>query len=241
MIDLWGLFVEPVLAYGFMRDGLMAAAVVGTTSAVLSCLLVVRGQALLGDAISHSVLLGVVVGYLVGGELGIVIGALAVAMLTGVGITYITRNAPFRADTSMGIVFTVIGFGFKVRTSAPAASVVAGAETGEKGWQRLSRSVHPSRPLETIVRAVNALPMLLARGCGVFAVKASRCDYPTTTSTPKRRVDTRRPTDTSGAQAKPLPSPTRPRAACWRTPHPGAAPRPRSPRAHAAACGGRRG
>lgn len=108
MADLWGLFVEPVLLYGFMRDGLMAAAVVGTTSAVLSCLLVVRGQALLGDAISHSVLLGVVVGYLLGGELGIVLGALFVAMLTGAGITYITRNAPFRADTSMGILFTVL-------------------------------------------------------------------------------------------------------------------------------------
>jgi len=108
MPDLWMFFVEPVLTYGFMRDGLMAAAMVGTTSAILSCLLVVRGQALLGDAISHSVLLGVVVGYLVGGELGIVIGALAIAMLTGAGITYITRNAPFRAETSMGILFTVM-------------------------------------------------------------------------------------------------------------------------------------
>ncbi len=107
MIALGGLLVEPVLQYGFMRAGLLAAVVVGLTCAVLSCLLVVRGQALLGDAISHAVLLGVVVGYLVGGELGVLGGALVVAVLTGAAIAYVTEHAPFRADTSMGVLFTV--------------------------------------------------------------------------------------------------------------------------------------
>jgi ABC-type Mn2+/Zn2+ transport system permease subunit len=101
------LLVDPLVQYGFMRTGLVAALTVGATSAVLSCLLVVRGQALLGDAISHAVLLGVVLGYLVGGELGILGGAMLVAVATGAGITYVTQHAPFRADTSMGVVFTV--------------------------------------------------------------------------------------------------------------------------------------
>jgi manganese transport system permease protein len=101
------LLVEPLVQYGFMRTGLVAALTVGATSAVLSCLLVVRGQALLGDAISHAVLLGVVLGYLVGGELGILGGAMLVAVAAGAAITYITQHAPFRADTSMGVVFTV--------------------------------------------------------------------------------------------------------------------------------------
>lgn len=100
------LLVDPVLQYGFMQAGLVAAMVVGVTCAVLSCLLVVRGQALLGDAISHAVLLGVVVGYLLGGEVGILAGALAVAVLTGAAIAYVTQHAPFRADTSMGVLFT---------------------------------------------------------------------------------------------------------------------------------------
>lgn len=100
------LLVDPVLQYGFMQAGLIAAMVVGVTCAVLSCLLVVRGQALLGDAISHAVLLGVVVGYLLGGEVGILAGALAVAVLTGAAIAYVTQHAPFRADTSMGVLFT---------------------------------------------------------------------------------------------------------------------------------------
>jgi ABC-type Mn2+/Zn2+ transport system permease subunit len=101
------LLIEPVASYGFMRSGLVAATVVGVTCAVLSCLLVVRGQALLGDAISHAVLLGVVLGFLIGGEVGILAGAMVVAVLTGAAIAYVTQHAPFRADTSMGVLFTV--------------------------------------------------------------------------------------------------------------------------------------
>lgn len=108
MSEPLALLVEPLLSYGFMRYGLAAAAIVGMTCSLLSCLLVIRGQALLGDAISHAVLLGVVVGHLLGGELGIPLGALVAAVLAGSMVTYITRNAPFRSDTSMGIVFTVM-------------------------------------------------------------------------------------------------------------------------------------
>lgn len=102
------LLVDPLVNYGFMRVGIVTAAVVGVTCAVLSCLLVVRGQALLGDAISHAVLFGVVLGYLVGGEAGIPVGALIVAIGSGTAIVYVTRHAPFQADTAMGVVFTVL-------------------------------------------------------------------------------------------------------------------------------------
>ena len=100
------LLIHPVVEYGFMRAGLVAAMTVGVTSAILSCLLVVRGQALLGDAISHAVLLGVVLGYLALGTGGILAGALIVAMLTGAGISYLARYAPFRSDAAMGVVFS---------------------------------------------------------------------------------------------------------------------------------------
>lgn len=107
MSFLTELLIDPLTQYGFMRVGLAAAALVGVTSAVLSCLLVVRGEALLGDAISHAVLLGVVIGYLVAGQLGIPLGAMVVAVLTGAAITLVTQVAPFRADTAMGVLFTV--------------------------------------------------------------------------------------------------------------------------------------
>lgn len=106
MSEIVELVIGPVAQYAFMRVGLAAAVVVGVTSAVLSCLLVVRGQALLGDAISHAVLLGVVLGYLVGGPLGILWGAMAVAVATGAAISYVARHAPIRSDAAMGILFT---------------------------------------------------------------------------------------------------------------------------------------
>jgi ABC-type Mn2+/Zn2+ transport system permease subunit len=98
--------IDPAVSYGFFRTGLAAAALVGVTSAVLSCLLVVRGQALLGDAISHAVLLGVAVGYLAGREVGVFWGALAAGVLSGVAITAIERRVPVKRDAAMGIVFT---------------------------------------------------------------------------------------------------------------------------------------
>lgn len=100
------VFIDPILQYGFMRMGLAAAVIVGVSSAVLSCLLVVRHQALLGDAISHAVLLGVAVGYLVAESAGILGGALVVAVSTGLVITYVERHSPVKLDAVMGIVFT---------------------------------------------------------------------------------------------------------------------------------------
>ena len=103
MIDF---LIDPLVQYGFMRIGLLAAVTVGLTSAVLSCLLVVRHQALLGDAISHAVLLGVAVGYLFAQTAGIFWGALVVAVLSGMAITYIERHSPVKLDAVMGIIFT---------------------------------------------------------------------------------------------------------------------------------------
>ncbi len=103
MIDF---LLDPLIQYGFMRIGLVAAVTVGLTSAVLSCLLVVRHQALLGDAISHAVLLGVAVGYLFAQTTGIFWGALVVAVLSGMAITYIERHSPVKLDAVMGIIFT---------------------------------------------------------------------------------------------------------------------------------------
>ncbi len=105
MIDL---VVDPLVQYGFMRVGLTTAVIVGVTSAVLSCLLVVRHQALLGDAISHATLLGVAAGYLLAREAGILAGALIVAVCTGLLITYVERNSPVKLDAAMGICFTAL-------------------------------------------------------------------------------------------------------------------------------------
>lgn len=70
------VFIAPLTRYGFMRYGLAVAAIIGITSAVVSCLLVVRRQSLLGDAIAHAVLLGIVLGWIIAGRGGLFWGAL---------------------------------------------------------------------------------------------------------------------------------------------------------------------
>jgi ABC-type Mn2+/Zn2+ transport system permease subunit/Mn-dependent DtxR family transcriptional regulator len=106
MTSLFSAVIEPLQRYGFMRYGLAVAAIVGLTSALLSCLLIVRRQALLGDAIAHAVLLGVVLGWIVAGHVGVFVGALAAGVLTGLGITFVERNSRVKLDAAMGILFT---------------------------------------------------------------------------------------------------------------------------------------
>lgn len=96
-------FVDP-LAFDFMRRALLVAIVVGVACAVLSCWLVLIGWSLLGDAVSHAVLPGVVISYIVGAPLTIgafVFGAAAVAL-----IAIVRRTSRIKEDAAIGIVFS---------------------------------------------------------------------------------------------------------------------------------------
>lgn len=99
------IFIAPLREFGFMRDGLAVVLMIGLTASVLSCLLVVRRQALMGDAISHSVLLGVAVGWLVAREAGVLVGAMIAGVLSGMAITFIERSG-VKVDSAMGVVMT---------------------------------------------------------------------------------------------------------------------------------------
>lgn len=100
------LLLAPLADYAFFGLALAAAVAVGVAASVLSCLLVVRHQALVGDAVSHSVLLGVAVGYVVAGRPGVLPGALLAAGGTAVLATAIERRTPLARDAVLGLVFT---------------------------------------------------------------------------------------------------------------------------------------
>lgn len=103
MDALYAFFVEP-LTYDFMQRALLVAILVGAVSAVLSCFLVLKGWSLMGDAISHAVLPGIVVAYVIG--LPIAIGAFVAGLFAAVSTGYLKDNSRIKEDTAMGIVFT---------------------------------------------------------------------------------------------------------------------------------------
>ncbi|WP_241073592.1 metal ABC transporter permease [Achromobacter insuavis] len=102
MTVLESLFLP--LQFDFMREALLIAIVVAVPTAILSCLLVLKGLALMGDAISHAVLPGVVLAYVAGIplEVGAVLAGLACALGTG----FIRAHSRLKQDTIMGVVFS---------------------------------------------------------------------------------------------------------------------------------------
>jgi manganese/iron transport system permease protein len=93
-----------VFEYGFMRNAIWLGVVVAAMCAVLSCYLVLKGWALMGDAVSHAVLPGIVIAYVVG--LPLVFGAFVAGMLCSLGAGFVKRNSRLKEDTAMGVVFT---------------------------------------------------------------------------------------------------------------------------------------
>lgn len=96
------ILTEP-LTYGFMQRGMMASVMVGILCAVVGCYVVLRGMAYLGDAMSHAILPGIAIAYLLKGE--ILVGALVAAVIVALGIGFLTRRGAIKEDTAIGILF----------------------------------------------------------------------------------------------------------------------------------------
>ena len=87
-----------------MLHAFAIGALVGTVCAVFSCFLVLKGWSLMGDAISHSVLPGIVLAYVAG--IPLAIGAFFSGLLCAVGTGFIKNHSRVKEDTVMGVVFT---------------------------------------------------------------------------------------------------------------------------------------
>ncbi len=100
MIDT---LIEP-FRYEFMLQAFGVGTLIAIVCAILSCFLVLRGWSLMGDAISHAVLPGIVLAYIAG--IPLALGAFASGLLCAVSTGWIKANSRIKEDTVMGVVFT---------------------------------------------------------------------------------------------------------------------------------------
>jgi manganese/iron transport system permease protein len=100
MLDL---LIEP-LQYGFMQRSLIVAVTVGIICSVVGTYLMVQRLAMLGDAISHSLLPGLAIAFALG--VNIYLGAFMAGVLSTVIIAWIHTRSPIKEDAAMGIVLS---------------------------------------------------------------------------------------------------------------------------------------
>ena len=95
--------LEP-FQFDFMINALMVSAIVAIPCALLSVFLVLKGWALMGDAMSHAVFPGIVLAYIAG--IPLAIGAFIAGLFCAVATGYLDDNSRIKRDTIMGIVFS---------------------------------------------------------------------------------------------------------------------------------------
>lgn len=97
-------FIDALMYYGFLQKALTTSIMVGVICGVIGCFIILRGMALMGDAISHAVLPGVALSYMLG--INFFFGAVFTGVLTSLGIGFISQNSRIKNDVSIGIMFT---------------------------------------------------------------------------------------------------------------------------------------
>ncbi len=103
-VDLLPEHLAAPFEYRFMQRALLTSVLVGAICGLLSCYVVLKRWSLLGDAISHAVLPGVAIAYLLGWPF--FIGAFVTGALTSLGIGAIERHTRIKSDAAMGLMFT---------------------------------------------------------------------------------------------------------------------------------------
>jgi manganese/iron transport system permease protein len=148
-------FSDPFV-HEFMQRGMIVAVLVGTICAMLSCFLVLKGWSLMGDAVSHAVLPGIVIAYVL--AIPLVIGAFVAGLGCALATGYLRDNSRVKEDAVMAIVFSgMFALGLvmfvKVETDQHLSHILFGNMLGVK-W---------SDVLETAFIALPAIMIILAK------------------------------------------------------------------------------
>src|SRR5690606_8900424 len=90
--------------FEFMVNAIVIAMLIAIPAALLSCFLVLKGWSLMGDAVSHAVLPGVVLAYII--NIPLAIGAFVAGMFCALATGFLKENSRIKQDTIMGVVFS---------------------------------------------------------------------------------------------------------------------------------------
>lgn len=97
-------FLSALGQYNFLQAALITSILVGVMSGVIGSFIILRGLSLMGDAISHAVLPGVAVAYMLG--INLLLGASIFGILAAMLIGYVASHSKLKNDTAIGIVFS---------------------------------------------------------------------------------------------------------------------------------------
>lgn len=101
---MFGQFMSELMNYTFLQKALITSVIVGVTCGIIGSFITLKGMSLMGDAISHAVLPGVAISYMMG--INFFYGAVVTGLLTALGINYIDQKSRVKADSAIGIVFS---------------------------------------------------------------------------------------------------------------------------------------
>jgi len=114
-------FINDLMQYGFLQKALFTSIMVGVISGVIGSFIILRGMALMGDAISHAVLPGVAISFMLG--INYFYGAVLMGVLAALMIGGVTQNSRIKNDSSIGIIFTAFfALGIILITKAQTAT-----------------------------------------------------------------------------------------------------------------------
>jgi len=120
-MNLHDFFVAP-FTYGFMQRGALSAVLLSLSGGLLGCILVLRRMALMGDALSHSLLPGIAIAWLLCGpsSAALFVGALLAGLFTALGSAFLSRVTRVKEDASFGSLFIVLfGAGIALISKLP--------------------------------------------------------------------------------------------------------------------------
>jgi len=132
MDSLITLITEP-LSHDFMQRALIMSILIACVCSIFSCFLILKGWSLMGDAVSHAVLPGLAIAYMIG--IPLTVGAFIAGVLCALSTGYLKQNSRVKEDAVMGIVFSgMFAFGLvllsKIQTDIHLLHVLFGNVLG---------------------------------------------------------------------------------------------------------------